>query len=245
MDPKGKKSRCLVLSTFSTLLLTHSGGDIRPSASAKVLSGYSVILLFSFLPLYPITQYPSNPDQASSPISIQQSIMAPQEHDAALSQRWTILPAYSLSAFFFTYHYQKLTSSEHRYPGTYLGGSSYATSNGVRSVSGGTSFQQSNVVGIGAHVQQTSTSNTGQGPPPPYSNQSANGYRGPTCPYHGPIIHMIPNHSQKSDGQSPMNRFLAEGPSEQSALHVRADTGQLTTSRGCTCYREMEGGGRK
>jgi hypothetical protein len=33
---------------------------------------------------------------------------------------------------------------------------------------------------------------------------------------------------------TPMKRFLAEGPAEQSALFVRSDTDQLSTTKGCT-----------
>jgi len=36
-------------------------------------------------------------------------------------------------------------------------------------------------------------------------------------------------------GVSPMERFLAEGPDEQSALFIRADTGKLSINKGCTC----------
>lgn len=138
-----------------------------------------------------------------------------------------------------------LTYIEHRHQGTYLAGSSQATSNGVRSVTSGSNFSQTTAVGIGAHVQQSSTSNTGQGFSPPVSLRRANGYYGPICAYHNPILHMDPTHGQQAHDPSPMNRFLAEGPSEQSALHIRADTGQLATSRGCTCYREVEGESRR
>ena len=138
-----------------------------------------------------------------------------------------------------------LTYTEYRHQGTHLAGSRRATPNGVRSVSGSSSFQQSSIVGIGAHVQQTSTTNTEQRPSPAFSHPRTDGYHDHTCAYHSPIIEMGPTNGQQGHHQSPMDRFLAEGPSEQSALHVRADTGQLVTSRGCTCYREMEGESRR
>lgn len=37
-----------------------------------------------------------------------------------------------------------------------------------------------------------------------------------------------------------MQRFLAEDASEQSALFRRADTGELSTSKGCTCALLLE-----
>lgn len=35
--------------------------------------------------------------------------------------------------------------------------------------------------------------------------------------------------------RNAMDRFLAEGPAEQSALFIRSDTGELSTNKGCTC----------
>ena len=46
--------------------------------------------------------------------------------------------------------------------------------------------------------------------------------------------------SSRGQGLSPMDRFMAEGPSEQSALFNRADTGKSSTWRECTCYARME-----
>jgi hypothetical protein len=54
------------------------------------------------------------------------------------------------------------------------------------------------------------------------------------CPYHYPILHL--EHTPTSGyGQSPMDRFLTESPSEQSSLFRRPDTGKLTTWKECLC----------
>ena len=66
-----------------------------------------------------------------------------------------------------------------------------------------------------------------------------------SCPYHGPIVGMTYTHQHSGQGLNPMNRFLAEGPGEQNALFIRADTGEVSTSRGCTCsayVHEQHGG---
>ncbi|KAH7078073.1 hypothetical protein BKA63DRAFT_564618 [Paraphoma chrysanthemicola] len=55
----------------------------------------------------------------------------------------------------------------------------------------------------------------------------------PACNYHRPVITM--SEFQVTTDLDPMNRFLAEGPNEQSALYIRGDNGQLSTSKGCTC----------
>ncbi|KAH8702801.1 hypothetical protein GQ44DRAFT_664553 [Phaeosphaeriaceae sp. PMI808] len=55
------------------------------------------------------------------------------------------------------------------------------------------------------------------------------------CSYHASIISTTPNTQAK--GINPMDRFLAEGPAEQSALFVRPDNGKLSTSRMCTCKK--------
>lgn len=53
------------------------------------------------------------------------------------------------------------------------------------------------------------------------------------CPYHAQLLVMGGN--AHLNGLHPMDRFLAEGPSEQSALFIRADTGRLSTNKGCIC----------
>lgn len=53
------------------------------------------------------------------------------------------------------------------------------------------------------------------------------------CPYHGPILAMMQNVGGKN--LSPMERFLGEGASEQSAMFTRPDNGKLSIERGCLC----------
>ncbi|OCK75362.1 hypothetical protein K432DRAFT_264778, partial [Lepidopterella palustris CBS 459.81] len=55
------------------------------------------------------------------------------------------------------------------------------------------------------------------------------------CPYHDPILQMVQTAGPR--GLDPMDRFLSEGVSEQSALFRRPDTGQLSTNKGCLCAR--------
>ncbi|KAH7070195.1 hypothetical protein FB567DRAFT_633846 [Paraphoma chrysanthemicola] len=55
----------------------------------------------------------------------------------------------------------------------------------------------------------------------------------PTCTYHLQII--IASDAQINNNLNPMDRFLAEGPNEQSALFIRDDNDQLSTTKGCTC----------
>jgi hypothetical protein len=60
----------------------------------------------------------------------------------------------------------------------------------------------------------------------------------PTCPYHRPIVDMVPTRHQRDT--SPMSRFLEEGPSERSALTIRGDTGKISSYRCCTCLMDVE-----
>ncbi len=65
-----------------------------------------------------------------------------------------------------------------------------------------------------------------------------------TCSYHARAL-LIDNDTNTPD-LGLMDRFLAEGPAEQSALFIRADTGQLSIHKDCTCeynneYADMEG----
>lgn len=53
------------------------------------------------------------------------------------------------------------------------------------------------------------------------------------CDYHAQVLMMRKNIDPRN--LNPVDRFLAERPHEQSALFVRADTGQLSTNKGCTC----------
>ena len=62
----------------------------------------------------------------------------------------------------------------------------------------------------------------------------------PSCPFHGPILAMAHIHGCQGEGLGPMERYLAEGPSQQHAVFIRADTGRFSTSRGCTCRFVLE-----
>lgn len=50
-----------------------------------------------------------------------------------------------------------------------------------------------------------------------------------------PLNRIVPHCRGQTRGMTPMGRFLAEGPSHQNALFIRADTGRLSTSRVCDC----------
>ena len=64
----------------------------------------------------------------------------------------------------------------------------------------------------------------------------------PTCSYHAPILSMNLTQSSRGQGLGPMDRFMAEGSSEQSALFNRADTRKTSTWRECTCYTQRQSG---
>jgi hypothetical protein len=38
---------------------------------------------------------------------------------------------------------------------------------------------------------------------------------------------------------TPMERFLTEGPAEQSALFLQEDSGELSIAKGCTCELDV------
>lgn len=54
------------------------------------------------------------------------------------------------------------------------------------------------------------------------------------CPYHLPILLMRDNGSGHGQGLDPMARWLAEGPTEQSAV-LRLPDGQLSIHKECQC----------
>lgn len=63
------------------------------------------------------------------------------------------------------------------------------------------------------------------------------------CPYHNPILQLQPaSHTTyaSTKSQNPLDRFLAEGSGEQSALYNRSDNGQTSLARGCTCGHTLE-----
>lgn len=59
------------------------------------------------------------------------------------------------------------------------------------------------------------------------------------CPYHGPII-SLSTCDKACDQTGVMERFLQEGPAEQSALFNRPDNDMLSISKRCTCLSTVE-----
>lgn len=111
--------------------------------------------------------------------------------------------------------------------------------------------QSSNGQGHALVGLTTPSLNTGQGQYRSYLPPLENIQQAYNCPYHGPILQgrlADPRYEQGrsvdtryGQGPRPMDRYLAEGPSEQYALLHHADTGKLSTYRGCRCYELMQG----
>ncbi|MCJ1262342.1 hypothetical protein MMC22_002212 [Lobaria immixta] len=123
--------------------------------------------------------------------------------------------------------------------GSNTGGLAYTESNnhgnnGQAHLSNGNNHQ--------AH--SSASTEAGGAPPPSASVRTSSRVQYPPCPFHGPILHTPSAHRSQGQGLDPLSRFLAEGPSEQHALFIRADTGALSTSRGCTCRVALEGWSR-
>lgn len=101
--------------------------------------------------------------------------------------------------------------------------------------SNGTTSTKASYTGNAHQGQSLNSARSGQGPlsstPAPKSSQGQH----PSCSYHGPYLQLLPGHHSQGHGLAPMGRLLAEGPSDQHALFIRADTGKLSTSRECTC----------
>lgn len=55
------------------------------------------------------------------------------------------------------------------------------------------------------------------------------------CPFHGQIAPDCTRSSLAGGGLHPMDRYLAEGPLEQSAFFRRPDTGELSIHKRCRC----------
>ncbi|CAN9286898.1 unnamed protein product [Alternaria alternata] len=55
------------------------------------------------------------------------------------------------------------------------------------------------------------------------------------CPYHISVLSSASKTCARN--MNPMDRFLAEGPAEQSAMFIRHDNGEPSTKRNCTCQR--------
>lgn len=62
-----------------------------------------------------------------------------------------------------------------------------------------------------------------------------------TCPYHGPLLQERLMNSRSSHGLNPMDRYLAEGPSERYAIIARPDASEpLFTYKSCRCIEMMQ-----
>lgn len=62
------------------------------------------------------------------------------------------------------------------------------------------------------------------------------------CPYHGSILQGRPTNAQSGRGLTPMDRYVAEGPSERYAILHRPDAGNGSTHNGCRCLEMMQSG---
>ena len=62
------------------------------------------------------------------------------------------------------------------------------------------------------------------------------------CPYHGSILQGHPTNTRSGQGLSPMDRYVAEGPSERYAVVPRPDGARVSTHNGCRCFELMQSG---
>ena len=61
------------------------------------------------------------------------------------------------------------------------------------------------------------------------------------CPYHGSILQGTPSNAHSGQGLGPMDRYIAEGPSERYAVLHRPDTERVSTHNGCRCIELTQG----
>lgn len=64
----------------------------------------------------------------------------------------------------------------------------------------------------------------------------------PICPYHGSILQDRPTHPRSGQGLAPMDRYVAEGPSERYAILHRPDAWNGSAHNGCRCLELMQSG---
>ncbi|KAK5454308.1 hypothetical protein LTS15_006308 [Exophiala xenobiotica] len=76
----------------------------------------------------------------------------------------------------------------------------------------------------------------------PSGNPNNTSNSGPSyCAYHNPILNLRPPPAVEQPRRyGTMDRFLQEGPAEQSAIFNRPDNGMLSISKGCTCLKNGE-----
>ena len=63
------------------------------------------------------------------------------------------------------------------------------------------------------------------------------------CPYHGPILQGRPTNARPAHALGPMDRYVAEGPSERYAILHRPDNHRVATHNGCRCLELMQSNG--
>lgn len=68
-------------------------------------------------------------------------------------------------------------------------------------------------------------------------------YHNTTCSYHRPILDLRPRHERPIYAADHLSSYILGNPAEQYALYYRAETGCLSTMKGCTCVG-MENGDR-
>ena len=86
----------------------------------------------------------------------------------------------------------------------------------------------------GGGSQATRVSRTQHGSRMPRMEEAA------VCPYHGPILQGRPTNARSGQGLSPMDRYVAEGPSERYAIVPRPDGDKASTNNGCRCLDFMQ-----
>lgn len=178
--------------------------------------------------------------------------MSRQDHPAAAGQRFETpnsifsLPNHpSLSICIFKSRQSLLTSSNSSREDVRNAQSWQTLVERVHdSTPGGPASTKSGNVGNDREAYRSAPAETGQEHPTSASTPSSSRDQCRPCPFHGPILDMSSAHRSQGQGLDPMGRFLTEGPSEQHALFIRADTGALSTSRGCTCRAAMAGRSR-
>ena len=86
----------------------------------------------------------------------------------------------------------------------------------------------------------------GEGSPAAGVSSTQHGSRAPRmeeavgCPYHGSILQGGPTNARSGQGLSPMDRYVAEGPSERYAVLHRPGGGNASTHNGCRCLEFMQ-----
>lgn len=62
----------------------------------------------------------------------------------------------------------------------------------------------------------------------------------PLCPYHRSLLQDSHTNPRPGQGLVPMDRYVAEGPSERYAILHRPNTEVMSTNSGCRCFELMQ-----